>query len=166
MPDDVSTLIADLSDADLHRRLEAVQTLARLGQGARPAAVPLVRACGDAEEQVRQWAASALEELGPPSRGDREALAALLDDAVADVGYWSATLLGRLGPQAAAAVKPLTLALQRSSHPTVRQRTAWALGQIGRSAESSLDALRQATASDDPRLARLARQAIDRIAGQ
>jgi HEAT repeat protein len=143
--------------------LAAAQALARLGEGARPAAVPLVRVCGDADEQVRAWAVAALESMGPPSPGDVEALAVMLDDAHPDVGYWSATLVGRRGLQGAAAVAPLTSALQRSPHAAVRHRAAWALGQLGRAAESSLEALRRAANSDDPRLARLAQQAINRI---
>jgi HEAT repeat protein len=48
---------------------------------------------------------------------------------------------------------------------SVRRRAAWALGKIGSSAHGATDALQQATANDDPRLARLARQAIEQIGG-
>ncbi|HUG89960.1 MAG TPA: HEAT repeat domain-containing protein, partial [Planctomycetaceae bacterium] len=78
MNDDLSALCGGLSDADTGRRAAAAERLARLGPAGRGAAVPLVRASGDADESVREWAVAALEELGPPDVGDVGALAALL----------------------------------------------------------------------------------------
>ena len=78
MADDVSTLAAALTHADSSVRLEAATKLSRWGNDARGAAVPLVRAVGDAEEEVRECATSALEELGPPSVDDLAALVQLL----------------------------------------------------------------------------------------
>jgi HEAT repeat protein len=164
MPIDISELIAALSDPDRNRRLQAAQQLAGMGDQARPAAVPLVRLCGDEDEPIREWTMAALEAMGPPSAADAEALSESLGDANADVGYWSATLLGRLGaPGAVAAVEPLAKALLHSPHAAVRHRAAWALGKIGPSAAGSLPALKKSAAWDDPRLARLAQQAVEQI---
>jgi HEAT repeat protein len=67
--------------------------------------------------------------------------------------------------QAASAVPALTWAITGQLALSVRQRAAWALGQIGPAAKPALDALRQAAASDDARLARLASGAIEKIGG-
>jgi HEAT repeat protein len=165
MTTDVSQLLAALGGPDPAERARAAERLSRLGPDAQAAAVPLVRASADVDEEVRQWATAALEELGPPALSDLQALAPLLDEENADVGYWAATLLGRLGEEAAPAVGPLAEAL--SAHPaiSVRQRAAWALGKIGPPARAATDALRQAAAGDDPRLARLAQRAIQQIGG-
>ena len=105
----------------------------------------------EGEEEVREWAVAALEDLGAPPVANLHALASLLGDQNADVGYWTATLLGRLGADAAPAVPTLANALSTSSYSAVCQRVAWALGRIGPAAASALDALRQASAGDDPR---------------
>ncbi len=161
---DLSQGMAALGSPDVEVRREAAERLARLGPEARPAAVPLVRACGDESEEVAQWAAAALEELGPPDAKDLEALAGLLRDAKADTGYWAATLLGRLGEEAGRAVAHLAAALDGGPELSVRQRAAWALGRIGPAARGAVEALRRAEASEDPRLARLAAQALKKIA--
>jgi HEAT repeat protein len=156
-------LIARLSGREAGSRANAAQQLARLGEEARPAAVPLVRCCGDDDEPVREWSTAALEELGPPSPTDAEALAELLDHASADVGFWAATLLGRLGDKGAPAAAQLIQVLESSPHAAVRQRAAWALGQIGPAAAASLSALQHAASSEDSRLARLAQRAMEQI---
>jgi HEAT repeat protein len=106
-----------------------------------------------------------LEEMGPPAVEDVGSLAALLSDSAADAGYWAATLLGRLKANAAPAVPLLSAAVTGSTAMPVRQRAVWALGRIGPPAGPALDALKQAAASDDPRLARLAQRAIEQISG-
>jgi HEAT repeat protein len=49
--------------------------------------------------------------------------------------------------------------------PAVAQRAAWALGKIGPSAAAAVEPLRHAATRDDPRLARLAGEAITAISG-
>jgi len=159
----VSDAINDLNSRDLAVRRRAAENLAAHPDAG--AAVPLVRACGDADEAVREWAVAALEGLGAPEAADATALAQLLSDGHRDVRYWSATLLGRLGRHAASAVGPLSEATERDSHSAVRQRSAWALGEIGPPAAAARPVLTQAAAGDDPRLARLARQSLEKIVG-
>ncbi|MBW3543175.1 MAG: HEAT repeat domain-containing protein [Planctomycetes bacterium] len=159
---DLSSSIRDLTDAEAVRRAAAAESLARLGPNARAAAVPLVRAAGDADEAVREWAVAALEELGPPERADAKSLAELLASTEGSA-YWAATLLGRLRAEAAEAVPALAAALAADRPLSVRQRAAWALGQIGTAAVAALDALRTAAAADEPRLARLAGIALEQI---
>ena len=106
---------------------------------------------------------AALEEMGPPQASDVGELAALVGDPGADVAYWAVTLLGRLEAEAAPAVAALGAAVSDAQEMSVRQRAAWALGKIGPPAVPAIDALRRAESDEDPRLARLARQAIERI---
>ena len=165
MTTDVSQLVSALAGPDPVGRAKAAEQLSRLGPDAQAAAIPLVRACADAAEELRQWATAALEELGPPAVSDLDALASLLDEEHADVGYWAATLLGRLGQEGAPAVGPLVEALSANPAIRVRQRAAWALGKIGPPSQAATGALREAAASADPRLARLAQRAIEQIGG-
>ncbi len=160
---DLALLINDLNSDQVDLRRRAAEGLSRHPQ-AQAASVSLVRACSDPDEQVQEWAVAALEELGEPSLGDVSALSGMLKDPSADSVYWAATLLGRLGPQGAAAVPQLTQLLDSQSAVASRQRAAWALGKIGRPAASAMDALRRATENDNPRLARLAGQALEQIA--
>lgn len=165
MPDKLSTLIAALSDRAAPKRSQAAEQLALLGTDAQPAAVALVLACGDEDDEVRQWATAALEQIGPPLLSDLEQLAALTVAKSSDVAYWAATLLGRLKAQAAPAAETLAHAVTDSPHLPVRQRAAWALGEIGPAAAPALLSLRKAANDPDPRLARLAQQAIEQIGG-
>ena len=160
---DICEAINDLNSRDLAVRRRAAEHLAAHPDAA--AAVSLVRTCGDGDEQVHEWAVAALEGLGVPEAADAAALAELLSDGHRDVRYWSATLLGRLGRQAASAVGRLSGAIGSDADSAVRQRAAWALGEIGPPAAAARPILAQAAAGDDPRLARLARQSLEKIVG-
>ena len=151
--DDLPTLINKLVDPSAGERAAAAERLARLGDQAQAAAVPLVRAAGDASEAVRQWATSALEDLGPPSPRDGAALAALLADVNQDVAYWAATLLGRLASDQF--VDPLARVLDPARPMLVRQRACWALEKIGPAARSAIG----------PRTSRRQRRPASRAAG-
>jgi HEAT repeat protein len=164
MSADLTKLISQLDEDDPGERARAAEELCRLGDMARPAAVALVAACADPLESVREWAAAALEGLGPPDGADIEQLMVLTRHHAPSVAYWAVTLLGRSGPAADAAVGALSAALRDHAASAVRQRAAWALGKVGQSATNAIDELEAAAASDDPRLARLARQAIDQLA--
>ena len=131
-----------------------------------PAAVALVLACGDEDEEVRQWATAALEGMGAPEASDVGPLTSFLAGRSPDVGYWAATLLGRLKTEAAVAVDALARALSESPHLAVRQRAAWALGEIGPAAPAAIPALKTAAMATDSRLCRLAEKAIGRIGGK
>jgi HEAT repeat protein len=124
-----------------------------------------VKACGDGDDQVREQAVAALEELGAPpadSVGELTMLAAATDPLTA---YWAITLLGRSGEAAASAVATLSDRLGPAVAPEVAQRAAWALGRIGPAAAAAAAALRVAAASSDPRLARLAGEALAQVGG-
>ncbi|HEY2825959.1 MAG TPA: HEAT repeat domain-containing protein [Pirellulales bacterium] len=162
---DVPQATADLKSSDPALRAKAAEELAHLEDAAQPTAVALVVATADEDESVRQWATAALESLGPPSVQDAAALAKLLSDARLDVAYWAATLLGRLGPDAGDAKNVAALVCALDGHPgqAVRERAAWALGQVGPAAAGALPALQSATSDAQPRLSRLAKQSIEQI---
>src|SRR5690606_25495364 len=126
---------------DALQRAAAAERLAQAAEDAKSAAVPLVRAAGDADESVREWAVAALESLGAPPTENQMELAALLSDPRLDVAYWSATLLGRLGAEAKDSTAALAQALQSHPEMAVRQQAAQALAKIGRPAASAIAAL-------------------------
>lgn len=163
MVDTVAALVAQLTANDVDQRLQAAETLGQMAEQAQDAAPALVRACADVAEEVREAAVGALESLGPPASTDVKTLTALLAEDNADVAYWAATLLGRLGADAREAVPALVQTLAKNDAPSACERAAWALGQIGPAARNAVDALQDASTQPNPRLARLAREALDSI---
>ena len=165
MPESLSELVSLLASGDRETRIDAAGRLCRAGEAAAAAAVPLVGACGDSESEVRDQAVAALEELGPPPPESLESLVDLVAAADPLVAYWAITLLGRAGEAAADAAPMLAERLGSGSEPAVAQRAAWALGKIGPAARAEAGPLRAAAASTDPRLARLAQEALSAIGG-
>jgi HEAT repeat protein len=136
-----------------------------MAEAAAPAAAQLVRACGDADEQVREQAVAALEDLGPPPAEAIGQLINLVAHGDPLVGYWATTLLGRAGEDAVSAVPALAGCLASPADLSVKQRAAWAIGKIGPAAASAREALNRAATDADPRLARLATEALAAIGG-
>ncbi len=163
MTRDVTALTKSLCSIDSAVRQTAAETLAQLGPDAQGAAVALVEACTVDDDSAREWIVATLEGLGPPRACDVARLAALVQHASLDAAYWAATLLGRLKGEAAPAVGSLAATLAGHPEMTVRQRSAWALGQIGPAASAARAALEEAAAASDPRLASLACEAINQI---
>ena len=160
---DVGELSRQLGSTDAEQRATAAELLSRAGEEAAPAAVPLVTACGDADERVREWAVAALEDLGPPPTDSTAPLMKLVSVSDPLTAYWATTLLGRLGQDAAAAVSVLAACVDSAADLSVRQRAAWALGKIGSPAGSVRSTLERAAGQGDARLARLAKEALDAI---
>ncbi len=160
---DVATLIQSLRCAEESGRQAAAEQLAKLGADAQPAAVALVESCATEDDETREWVAAALEDLGPPPANDVARLAVLVANRSLDVAYWAATLLGRLRHEAEPAGPALATALEEHPEMAVRQRAAWALGRIGQPAADARSALDKAASSTDPRLASLARDALDKL---
>ncbi|HEY4234909.1 MAG TPA: HEAT repeat domain-containing protein [Lacipirellulaceae bacterium] len=165
MASTIDATIVQLASKDAAQQASAAEALAQLGPDARPAAAALVRACSTDDDSIREWVTSALESLGPPPAEQLNDLIPLVGNKSLDVAYWAATLLGRLGAAAKPAIPALISALQGSAEKSVRERAAWALGQIGTTASSALPALREAAASREPRLSRLATEAVAAIGG-
>lgn len=163
--DDPLALAGQLESEDAQARSNAAELLSRMGEEAAPAAAALVQACGDPDDQLREFAVAALEDLGPPPAEAIGRLVGLVAHDAPLVAYWAATLLGRAGEDAASAVPALALCVDSTAELSVRQRAAWALGKIGPAAAAARDALARAARQDDPRLARLAAEAIEEIGG-
>jgi HEAT repeat protein len=161
MATDISSLLEDLRCQEAPKRRAAAERLAGRADEARSAAVELVRLCNDTD--IGPWIVATLEELGPPDASAVAPLSQIVLSEVSDQAYWAATLLGRLKHQAAAAVSSLTAALADSPHVPVRQRSAWALGEIGSAAREAEAVLRRAASDADPRTARLANEALARV---
>lgn len=158
------TWLMQLRSPDAAQRATAAEELSHLGEGAQPAALGLLVACEDEDPTVCEQAISALESLGPPALADLPQILPLTQSSATDVAYWAITLLGRLEAQAKAAVEPLTGCLAPQRPLAVRQRAAWALGRIGYAPAATLTALQQASQDPDPRLSRLALQAMQQCA--
>ena len=162
MSTQIRGLIDRLQAQSAMERSAAADELMHMGKHADAAAVALVRACGDDSEEVRECAIAALEGMGPPREEDISHFVELLRDDQSAVGYWAATLLGRLTERATPAVSSLASGLGDAHSDTVRERCAWALGEIGPGASNAVLAL-QSVSSGDSRLSRLASRALDQI---
>jgi HEAT repeat protein len=163
MPDStpsIPALIEHLSAPDAEARASAAEALCRAGESAASAATALVAACGDEDDRVREWAAAALEDLGPPPGEQIAELTMLAAAKHPLVAYWAVTLLGRGGEGAALAVPALEACLAPGTAIEVRQRACWALGKVGPAAASARAALTAAASDADPRLSRLAGEAL------
>ena len=148
-----------LQSQDIQEREAAAEALSLMGPDAAFAAVDLVKACAD-DESVSQWSVSALEELGPPPA---ESLSELTTLAAADhplVAYWAITLLGRSGDAAHSSQEALAAILRSSADMSVRQRAAWALGEMNAASDAAIASLEEAAKSSDARLARLANASL------
>jgi HEAT repeat protein len=162
---EIADLVRGLTNPAADVRAAAAERLCRAGGDAVAAATDLVRGCGDEDDRVREWAAAALEELGAPPATALEPLAGLARDANPLVAYWAVTLLGRSGKDAATAVPALVACVDAAGDIAVRQRAAWALGKIGPAAAAARESLVRAAGDHDPRLSRLATEALATIGG-
>ena len=145
---------------DVSERESAAESLSQMGSDAAPAAVELVVACGD-QESVRQWAVAALEEMGPPATESIPKLTKLVSSDDPLTAYWAITLLGRAGEAAASCQDELSAVLTDCGTTSLQERAAWALTKIGATSPKATAALEAATSSDQPRLARLAKTALE-----
>lgn len=160
---DVSHWMDQLDSADVVLQGQAAEALAKLGEAAKPAAVPLAKQAGNDDETVREWVVSALESLGAPRLEDLDELKALAASKSDETAYWAITLLGRLEQAAVPAVPELIRALNENPHPHNRQRAAWALGKIGPGAVAAIGDLKASAHGSDVRLARIALLAVQSI---
>jgi hypothetical protein len=163
MNTDLATLIAQLEGHDTAAQTAAANELASRGRDAQGAIVALVRTVGIPDEEVLEACTAALEEAGPPAADQIRPLMALVSDCSGDIAYWAVTLLGRASADAAPAVPALIQVLESDADLPVRERAAWALGEIGPGAKSAVAALTAAANCDDARLARLAKKALESI---
>ncbi|MFM8577780.1 MAG: HEAT repeat domain-containing protein [Planctomycetaceae bacterium] len=160
---EVGGLIRLLERGGPDERAAAAEKLCQMGTAAAGAAVTLVRACADHDDRVRDWSVAALEGIEQPPVEDVPILVTIIGSGVTLATFWAITLLGRVPQAAAPAVAKLADCVGSSADRAVRERAAWALGQIGPAAAGARAILEQAAGESQPRLARLAREALAAI---
>lgn len=115
-----------------------------------------------ADESMSEWAAEALENCGPPLESDLDFLIHLTQDQEDDVGCWACKLIGRLGAKANTFQESLAVVVASEKNGlALRQQAALTLASIGTLTAASREALLAAARSHDPRLARIAIQALE-----
>lgn len=160
---EASQAVQALGATNSEERQKAAEACAKDPSLAMAAIVPLCRCCSDSDDQVSQWSQAALEELGPPAADELDALVELTTSAES-TAYWAVTLIGRLEAKAAPAVGNLVELIEKEDTPVeVRNRSIWAIGQIGAADEAIKATLEKAAQSENPRTARLASKALGKL---
>ncbi len=156
----IPPLIRHLGDEDSGCRIEAAQTLGRIGS---PALQPLLKAAADVQPTVRQAAVKALGLISNDSPRVIPALIGHLGDEDADCRNEAAWALGGIRPPA---VEPLLEAVV-APDPHVRASAALALGLAGRVAggtgEKSVQLLAAALGDNEAEVRREASGALCRL---
>jgi HEAT repeat protein len=114
----------------------------------------------DENEEVRAWASDVLTIVEEPSSAWAPQLAELTRHVNAPLAGWACKLLGRLGEQATGYQSSLATALAHHAEKSVRQLAALALKSVPNLTADTVDALRAAASDADPRLRRLALDAL------
>jgi len=114
----------------------------------------------DDNEEVRAWASDVLSSVEEPSSDWAPQLAELSRHVSAPVAGWSCKLLGRLGEDATRYQSSLTQALSQHPEKAVRQLAALALKSVANLSKETIVALKVAASDADPRLSRLAAEAL------
>jgi HEAT repeat protein len=165
MTSDFDQLRTMLSSGEAADRLEAASKLAANPDWSRQLVCEFLDAIISESEEIREAAVNAIEKMGSPREQDVDAIVKMLRSGTSDQAYWSATILGRLRASSATAIEALAACVQSPTEMHVRERAAWALGEIGSAAHSALPALEAAVHEGSPRFKRLARAAIQAIRG-
>jgi len=151
---------ADLASDEVATRIAVAEQLAKMGSDASFAAVELVDSCRDSDESVRNGSVAALESLGAPSTETRGPLCEQAKDSNPLVAYWAITLLGRMGTEASSCQQVLANVLTQAAEISVQQRAVWAIGKIGVLGPTTIESLKLAAGSNDPKLSRSAQQIL------
>ena len=121
----------------------------------------LMQALRSEDEEIRALASDCLEMLERVDAEQQSVLLHLCKDNASPVASWACKLLGQpeLSPEAEEAL----VAVLKTQAPTaVQQSAAKALGQANSLSLAAMEALEQVTSSSDPRLQRIATQALER----
>ncbi|QDV71710.1 HEAT repeat protein [Rosistilla carotiformis] len=158
--------LSNLEHADPEIRRQTLQALIDSSPNLADWAIALLRASNDPHASVSELAIATLEDMGAPDASQVSEIVSFAQrPADSETVYWATTLIGRIGPDAADAVPTLAGVLANSSFLHVREKAAWALGQIGPAAIGATAVLQAAAEQGPPRLQRLASQALSTMAG-
>jgi hypothetical protein len=116
----------------------------------------------DPIEETRAWAADCLQAVEEIDVAKAEEIAPLCEHESEFVVYWTLTMLGKSGNVNAYQTQ-LTQALINNPSTVVRQAAASVLRQATAATAETRAALEQAATSRDPRLKRLAEQALAEV---
>ncbi|MCE5301574.1 MAG: HEAT repeat domain-containing protein [Planctomycetaceae bacterium] len=133
----VASLTTALKSADEAARLDAIQKLGSLGEGAAPAVAPLTEQLKDASAKVRAHAAWALGRIGPSAGAAIPALLEMLKDPDADVRRQAVEAAVRIHPGADVPM-PLGVKVLEDADPGVRMRIMSAIAESGEQAVPGL----------------------------
>lgn len=177
------TLLNDGHHAVRARAARSIGGLHLPASERREAAMPLIEALADGNEDVRRAAAGSLgaiaarvtlpwaPEPAEPKAADRDwvvaqvipALCAVLEDPQAPVRAMAAAALAGIGLEANPAVDQLAEVLARDGDANVREHVARALGLAAADAESAAPALAKALRDQEPRVRSTAAASLYRI---
>jgi HEAT repeat protein len=114
----------------------------------------------DEDEEVRAWASDVLSNVEAPSSEWGPQLAELTRHVSPPVAGWACKLLGRLGDEATRYQSSLAQALSKHAEKSVQQLAALALKSVPNLSKDTIAALKAAASDADPRLSRLATDAL------
>jgi HEAT repeat protein len=143
----VSKLSEALRSPDEKARIQAIDSLGRLGPGAKGAVGDLTAQLSDKSANVRAHAAHALQLIGPPAREAAAALTKTASDPDAHVRRNSIMALQSIGPEPESVLGVLSRALM-DPEPPVRVAALSTLTELG---EAALPVLAEALANPDTR---------------
>ncbi len=141
----------------------AIEKLRTLAHGDQPAGryiLELFATLQDDDEELRAWASDALQTIQTTPHEMAATIAEQCANANAGIAAWACKLLTKTGSRASEFQAAIAACLRNHSELHARQQAAQALSEISGLSPASITALEEATQSNDPRLKRLATQAL------
>lgn len=163
---DCQILAEELQAEAVADRRRAAKMLAMLAEEAQSAAIAMLHAVTDADEEVCNWISEALENLGPPQVSDAQTIANLAVTAAhPDTQYFACSLLGRLGPRAHEQYPEIAGLVRQTENPVIKNQALKTAARIA--AESQRNQLRQLVedcqSSPDPAVKATATRILSRM---
>jgi len=140
--------------------LERLKELASDSAAATQQLIAVLLTMLDENEEVRAWASDTLSNVEQPPSDVGPQLAELTRHVNAPLAGWACKLLGKMGEPATRFQSSLATALAQHAEKSVRQMAALALKSIPNLTQETMAALKNAASDADPRLSRLAADAL------
>jgi HEAT repeat protein len=146
-----------LANADPVTRVQALNTVAQMGEEAMPALLTALD-----HPEGKYWALLVLSEMGPKGKEALPKVTKLLTDESMEVQREAAMTLGMMGEAAKPAVPQIVKLLDDDDIP-VRYAAAFALGALGPNAAAAVPALEKKLSGDDQQMQVTAAWALAKI---
>ncbi len=140
--------------------LERLKELASDSVAANQQLIAVLLTMLDENEEVRAWASDTLSNVEQPASDLGPQLAELTRHVNAPLAGWACRLLGKMGEAATRFQSSLANTLSQHAEKSVRQLAALALKSIPGLNAETVAALKTAASDADPRLSRLATEAL------